>query len=245
MTSPIFTIGVGKELIVKHVWAQIALVAALVVVIVGCGGSASTTFSSSAAPTGSAAPSSVAGSSASSQAVTAPPSVTVSSSPPASQSSLPAIFSNHADPALESQLPAEVSGIALQHYSLSLSDVLDSGGNRPAIDAFLQTIGKSESDGSFAAAHDPTTSLAGGILAFKVSGADIATLLAGIVSVEKADLGAGATTRQATVGGKSVTVVSVGTGVNDTEWIYGRGDVVFVVKAPDETHAAAYLQALS
>ena len=64
------------------------------------------------------------------------------------------------------------------------------------------------------------------------------------MAVEQSDLGGGATTRQATVGGKSVTIVSVGTGVNDTEWIHGRGDVVYVVHAGDETHAAAYLQAL-
>jgi uncharacterized protein with GYD domain len=65
------------------------------------------------------------------------------------------------------------------------------------------------------------------------------------VSVEQSDLGAGATTKQATVGGKSVTVVSVGTGVNDTEWVYGRDDVVFVIHASDEAHAATFLQALS
>jgi hypothetical protein len=126
-----------------------------------------------------------------------------------------------------------------------LAAILDSGGNRPVIDAFLKTIGKSESDGSFAAALDPTNSLTGGILAFKVSGADTAALLGGIVSLEKSDLGAGATTRQATVGGKSVTIVTVGSGVNDTEWIYGRGDVVFVVHAADDAHAAPFLQALS
>jgi hypothetical protein len=69
-------------------------------------------------------------------------------------------------------------------------------------------------------------------------------LLPAIVSVEQSDLGAGATTRQATVGGKNVTVVSVGSGVNDTVWIYGREDVVFVVHAPDESRAALFLEEL-
>lgn len=64
------------------------------------------------------------------------------------------------------------------------------------------------------------------------------------MALEQSDLGGDATTRQATVDGKSVMIVSVGTGVNDTEWIYGRGDVVYVVHAGDETHAAAFLQAL-
>lgn len=224
-----------------------ALGAATMIVIVACGGGASTTSSSSSATAATSSASAAASSAAvpGSAAATASPSELPAASSPTSLPSLPAIFSNHADPELESQLPAEVSGIALQRYSLPLSDVLDSGGDRATIDAFLQGIGKTESDASVAGALDPTSALTGGILAFKVSGAPTATLLAGIVSVEQADLGAGATKRQATVGGKSVTIVSVGTGVNDTEWIYGRGDVVFVVHATDETHAAAFLQALS
>jgi hypothetical protein len=207
-----------------------AVLFALVVVAAACSGGA--TPGSNAVPT------------ASSAAVTASPSELATASSPTSLPSLPAIFSNHADPALEALLPAEVSGTALQRYSLTLSAVLDAGGDRAAIDAFLQGIGKTEADGSFAAALDPSNTLTGGISAFKVSGADAAVLLAAIVSLEASDLGAGATTKQAMVGGKSVTVVSVGTGVNDTEWIYGRGDVVFVVHADDETRAAAFLQAL-
>lgn len=207
-----------------------AVLFALVVVAAAC--SSGATPGSTAVPTPSSA------------AVTASPSELANASSPTSLPSLPAIFSNHADPALETLLPAEVSGTALQRYSLTLSAVLDAGGDRAAIDAFLQGIGKTEADGSFAAALDPSNTLIGGIFAFKVSGADAAVLLAAIVSVEASDLGAGATTKQAIVGGKSVTVVSVGTGVNDTEWIYGRGDVVFVVHTSTEALAAAFLQAL-
>jgi len=220
--------------------------AAVMVVLVGCGGSPSTPSSSSSASAASSSASATSSSAAvpGSAAATAPPSEIATASSPASLPSLPAIFSNHADPALEGQLPTKVSGTAMQRYSLTLSEVLDAGGDRAAIDAFLQGIGKTESDGSFAAASDPNNTLTGGILAFKVSGADAVALLAGIVSVEQSDLGGGATTRQGTIGGKSVTIVSVGTGVNDTEWIYGRGDVVFVVHADDETRAAAFLAAL-
>ena len=130
------------------------------------------------------------------------------------------------------------------HYSISLSDLLDAGGDRAAIDAFLQGVGKTEADGNFAVAMDPTNTMGGGIFAFKVTGLETATLLAGILASEQSELGEGSTTRQATVGGKSVTVLSRGTGPNDTEWIYGRGDVVFVVHAADEGHAAAFLEAL-
>lgn len=223
-----------------------ALGAATMIVIVGCGGSASTTSSSSSATAATSSASAATSSAAvpSSAAATASPSELPAASSPASLPSLPAIFSNHADPELEGLLPTEVSGTAIMRYSLPLSDVLDSGGDRATIDAFLQGIGKTESDASVAGALDPTSALTGGILAFKVDGADAAVLLAGIVSVEQSDLGGGATKKQGTVGGKSVTIVSVGTGVNDTEWIYGRGDVVFVVHAADETHAAAFLQAL-
>jgi hypothetical protein len=230
---------------VKHLMGPIALSAAVMILVVACGGGASAPSSVStttAAPPASADTTSAPA--ASSAADTASPSDSAASASPASQSSLAAIFSEHDDPGLEAQLPAVVSGAAMQRYSLTLAKILDAGGDRAAIDGFLQRIGKTEADGTFAAAFDPTNSVTGGIFAFKVSGADAATLLAGIVAVEQSDLGGGAA-QPATVGGKSVTVVSVGNGVNDTEWVFGRGDdVVFVVHADNEAHAAAYLEAL-
>jgi len=241
-----FTHRQAKEVSVQHGSRSIALGVAVIALVVGCAGG--TTPSSSFATTSAdittrtAAPSGPA--SASPSTGRSSPSTGGSSPSVASLPSLPAIFSEHADPGLENLLPAVVTGIAMHRYSLTLAQVLDAGGNRAAVDTFLEGIGKTEADGTFAAAFDPTNTLAGGIFAFKVSGADPASLLAGIVAVEQSDLGANATTRQATIGGKNVTIVSVGTGVNDTEWIVGRGDVVFVVHAPDEAHAAAYLDAL-
>jgi len=224
----------------NHLLARVAVSAAVVIVIGGCGGGtaspsanpASTLSTASGAPTVAAGQTSPAGTS---------PAFSI---PPASGPALPPIFSSHADPALESQLPTEVSGTSMAHYSIGFAELLADSTDRATIDAFLQGMGKTEADGSFAAAFDPTNTLPGGIFAFQVDGADAATLLGGIVEVEKSDLGAGATSTQSTVGGKDVTVVSVGSGVNDTEWIYGRGDVVFVVHAPDEAQAAAYLQAI-
>jgi hypothetical protein len=235
----------SKEFLVKLVLGPIVLGASVMVAMVGCGGNSSTPPSSPAAvaPSSvSAAPVAEAPSSAAATASTAAPSAAGS---PADLPSLPAIFSSHSDPGLEGQLPAEVSGTTLQRYSISFSDALDAGGDRASIDAFLAGVDKTEADGSFAVAVDPTNTLGGGIFAFKVNGLDTASLLPAILSVEQSDLGAGATTKQATVGGKSVTVVSVGTGVNDTEWVYGRDDVVFVIHAADEAHAATFLQALS
>ncbi len=229
----------------NNVLRSMALVAVVTVGIAGCGGAASAPSSSSS------------GSNASASAGVAPSAAVQVSAAPASPSqgaassvdSVPSSAAgtdSHADPALENELPSEVSGTAMRRYSVTLAALLDSpGGDRAPVDAFLQSIGKSESDGTIAAAFDPANVMAGGIFAFRISGADPAALLQGIASVEASDLGAAATTQQATVGGKNVLVVSVGTGVNDTEWIYGRGDIVFVVHAPDEAHAAPFLQALS
>ena len=225
-----------------------ALGAATMIVIVGCGGSASTTSSSSSATAATSSASAATSSAAvpSSAAATASPSELPAASSPASLPSLPAIFSNHADPALEDQLPAEVSGTALQRYSLPLSDVLDSGW-RPRDDRRLPAGDRQDRVGwerrgcprpdQYADRRDPGLQGQRRRQRRRCSRASC--------PVEQSDLGGGATKRQATVGGKSVTIVSVGTGVNDTEWIYGRGDVVFVVHATDETHAAAFLQALS
>jgi hypothetical protein len=210
--------------------------ASIAVVLAACGGGTAPTSPSSVGPGGSPATSAVPGSVAPSQIATS----AVSSPGP----SVPAVTSSHADPALEALLPAEVSGTPMQRSSATLASLLASGGDRTAVDAFLQSLGKSADDGTFAAAFDPTATLGGGIFAFKIAGVDAGVLLPGIVSLEKSDLGAGATTQQATVGGKSVLVMSIGSGVNDTEWIYGTGQVVFVVHAADEAHAAPYIQAL-
>lgn len=160
---------------------------------------------------------------------------------------LPPIFSKHSDPGLEAQLPKQVAGTALTIFSLSFDEMLASGtqsGDRAKIDAFLQGIGKSTADASFAGALDPSSKLTGGILAYKVNGADSARLLAGIVAVQQSDAGAGASAKQASVGGKNVTVISSESGSTDTQWVYGHGDVVFSVSAKDEATAAQYLQAL-
>jgi hypothetical protein len=217
----------------------VAISAAIILVLTGCASSASNSPSSAAG--GSGAATSLASAAPSSSQPSVPATPLFSSAGP----SLPAVTASHADPALEALLPAEISGTSMQRSSATLAALLASGGDRTAIDAFLQGLGKSESDGTYAAAFDPTNTVSGGIFAFKIAGVNAGVLLPAIVSVEQADLGAGATTKQATVGGKSVTVVSVGTGVNDTEWVYGRNDVVFVIHAADEAHAATFLQALS
>lgn len=218
------------------------LTAAVAAVLAGCGGGTSSTPSTTTATTAPAA--SLAGPATSASAGTVAPSENGGAASVPSIPSVAPITTRHADPDLEALLPAQVSGTALQRSSYKLSELLDAGGNRAVIDTFLRSIGKSETDGSSATAADPTGALAGGIIALKVSGADPAVLLPAIVSLEKSDLGAGATLRQATVGGKGVTVVSIGSGVNDTEWVYGHGDVVFVVHTSDEALAAAFLQAL-
>jgi hypothetical protein len=224
----------------SDVFARLAIGIAIVVVLTACGGGSTPLPSIGAgdSPADSAASSTTSGSSS------AGGSIAPVTAPSAAVPSLPAVTSSHSDPALEAILPAEVSGTPMQRSSATLASLLDSGGDRSAIDAFLQGLGKSVSDGTFAAAFDPTNTLGGGIFAFKIAGVNSGVLLPAIVSVEKSDLGAGATPTQATVGGKSVTVVSVGDGVNDTEWVYGHEDVVFVIHAADEAHASAFLQVL-
>jgi hypothetical protein len=220
--------------------ATVAIVAC--VSLTGCGSSASTSQSTTAGAS-PAAPSPATAASAPARSHSEPSAV--APAPSSAAASLPAVSASHADPALEALLPAEIAGTAMQRSSATLAALVAAGANRTAIDGFLQGIGKSESDGTYAAAFDPGNATGGGIFAFKVAGVDAGVLLPAILAVEQSDLGAGATTRKANVGGKDVTVVSVGTGVNDTEWVYARDGVVFVIHAPDEAHAAAYLQALS
>ena len=224
--------------VARRVFIPTVIGAAFVVVLTGCGGGSNP-------PSSAAGGSPAAASSASAAIASSEPPAVATTGPSSAGPSLPAVTSSHADPALEALLPAEVSGIAMQRSSATLAALLASGGDRTAVDTFLQKLGKSEADGTYAAAFDSTNTVGGGIFAFKIAGVNADVLEPAIVSVEQSDLGAGATTKQATVGGKSVTMVSVGSGVNDTEWVYGRDDVVFVIHAADEAHAATFLQALS
>jgi hypothetical protein len=229
-------------------------VPAVIALAIGCGGNSTPTSPASSAPSSPRVSPAVASAPTSSGAPvpttgagSAVPSVATTVPPPASQPaprSLDPFFSSHGDPALEALLPTAINGKLLTIYSLTLTQLLDQGGDRPAIDAFLLGIGKSEADGSWAAAFDATNPAGGGVNAFKVAGADPAPLLAGITAWENADLGTNATLESATVSGKTVTVLSIGNGVNDTEWIYGHGDVVFVVHAANESDAGAFLEAL-
>ncbi len=158
---------------------------------------------------------------------------------------VPSIFDKHSAPDLEAQLPDVVAGATLSKYSLTLAELLDDpSADRAAITAFVERLGKTLADAAVAAAYDASGRLDGAVQAYRISGADPAGLLAGMVSVAQSDLGADAAIRQATIAGKSVTVVSVGTEVNDTQWLYSRGDIVFVVHAPDEATATLYLMAL-
>jgi len=228
-----------RSRVARRVFVPVAISPAIILVLTGCGSSASNS------PSNPAGGSPAAASSAPAPLSSSEPSAVATTPSSSALPSLPAVTSSHADPALEALLPAEISGTSMQRSSATLAALLASGGDRSAIDAFLRGLGKSESDGTYAAAFDPTNTVGGGIFAFKIAGVNADVLLPAIVSVEQSDLGAGATTKQATVGGKSVTVVSVGTGVNDTEWVYGRDEVVFVIHAADEAHAATFLQALS
>ena len=113
-----------------------------------------------------------------------------------------------------------------------------------AVETFLASLGKTIADASFATAYDPNGALPGGIQAFKIAGADTARLVEGFVGLAREDVGIDAAISQGSVGGKNVTIVSAGDGPNDTQWLYGRGDVVFTVLAPDQAVADQYLAAL-
>lgn len=201
---------------------------------------ASASGAASAAATGGATPA----------PATAAPASGATSAPTSAASAgasvgVPSILDRHSAPDLEAQLPDVVAGTTLSKYSLTLAELLeDQSADRATITAFVERLGKTIADAAVAAAYDATGRLDGAVQAYRISGADPAALLAGMVSVAQSDLGADAAIREATIAGKSVTVVSVGTAVNDTQWLYSRGDIVFVVHTQEEATATLYLMAL-
>ena len=223
------------------------IAAVLLLLLISVGGCSGSTAPATA-PTGSAAATSPASTPV---AASLPPVATaVPTLAPSIPIALPsgitdALFATHSDPSLESLLPRQVAGLQMLTYSLTLEELIAAGTSDPStVEPFLANLGKTVADASFAAAFDPNGTLPGGIQAFKIAGADTRKLMEGFVGLARQDVGIDATIVGGTVGGKSVTIVSAGDGPNDTQWLYGRGDVVFTVVAPDETAAAQYLAAL-
>lgn len=160
------------------------------------------------------------------------------SAAPASGGLLPSLaipsVSFSTDPALAAMLPETLCGTAAVKSSFA-GDTFGSSTDAE-FQAFVQALGKTPADVSFAAAIGGTTGCTVSIL--KVNGAD-ATQLRDKFSAEMAK--DGNTTTEKSLGGKTVLA---GSGTNSFGYVYFKDDMVFIFTAPDDAKATEIATAL-
>jgi hypothetical protein len=176
-----------------------------------------------------------AGSSPTAVASAAPPSETADTSSEPSFA-LPSLNLPSGAKELEALLPSELCGSAAIKFSMS-GDQLGEGTDKEFTDT-LQTLGKSPSDVSFAAAGSTDGKCGAGI--FRINGVDQNRLQEVFLNASKSE---GGTFAPASVGGKNVFVVTTA-GETTKQWAYFKGDAVLFVTADSEDNAASILSAM-
>lgn len=176
--------------------------------------------------------------SSSPSASTTPSPTTAPSATPSATASSPA--TTGAVPALEALIPDKVGDMTLEKTSMKGSDFLSSSQADQSAVAFLRALGVAPADIGIAFGYgfDPGTSAGFAMFVFQAAGADEARL----VSVFTSASSQGRTTpldwQAADVGGKHLRVAT------DTEtegiklYLYGHGDVLFLLSATSENVVA-------
>ena len=147
----------------------------------------------------------------------------------------------HANPELEAMLPAKLGGVVLVVESQAGID-LETGS--AAFDAFLSGLGKTRADFTVASAY-AQGGLKAAAGAWRVNGADTATLLPAFKTTVQTSSATPLVTAQETVAGKQVTRIGdPGQMARGSLYVFARGDTLFFVQTPDPALAAEALEKL-
>jgi hypothetical protein len=161
-----------------------------------------------------------------------------SSAGPASGGLLPSLaipsVSFSTDPALAAMLPETLCGTAAVKSSFA-GETFGSSTDAEFL-AFVQALGKTPADVSFAAAIGGTTGCTASIM--RVKGADTTQLRDKFTAEMVKE---GNTTQEKTLGGKTVLV---GSDANSFGYVYFKDDTVIIFTAPDEAKATEIAAAL-
>jgi hypothetical protein len=161
-----------------------------------------------------------------------------SSAGPASGGLLPSLaipsVSFSTDPALAAMLPETLCGTAAVKSSFA-GETFGSSTDAEFL-AFVQALGKTPADVSFAAAIGGTTGCTASIM--RVKGADTTQLRDKFTEEMVKE---GNTTQEKTLGGKTVLV---GSDANSFGYVYFKDDTVIIFTAPDEAKATEIATAL-
>ena len=199
-----------------------AAAAAVLLLVAACGSSAST-------PTPAPTP-----------APTPTPAASSAAALPAGSFGLPDM---HQAPDLEAEIPGDVNGVTLTKLSFNGAGMASLGGSSEEFMAVLGTLGKTPADFTAAVATDMGTSSLD-VSAIRIAGVDANALYQAFAADVKKNT-PNVQLSQVSLGGKTVTK---GVDPSDTsggaQYVYTKGDTLFVVSTTDEGLATAALQKL-
>ena len=208
--------------------------AAIAIIVVACG--------SSATPAPSVAAASVAPSLAPSVAASPSPAASVApseSAAAAASDAIPSIGLPNQDTNLEALLPSTFGGAKLQKFSMKGAEFLGQS-TSPEFNSAMSALGLTAADLSVAVAADATGSSGITFVAIRFAGADSGKLSQVFQAASQAS---GDTVSSVNVGGKDVLKTTSSSG--DVTYFYVKNDTVFgVTGAKDEATAATGLAVL-
>jgi len=162
---------------------------------------------------------------------------------PAESSDEPSVSESPAAPILQAALPTAVNGTPLAAQSALGSSILGADPSSRAPGASVSTLGHKPDDLQVAYAYDESGTLDLTVLGFRIDGVDPQQLEPIILDAWLSSGAAGVKTTSATVSGSEVHEVVYGD-EGPTEYVFIRGDSVFVVETTDSSLAAATIAAM-
>ncbi len=171
------------------------------------------------------------------------PIASVSPTAAPSSSASPAPSPSPASVVLEAAMPKSVNGTALTTNSARNATSLGGDPSSRALNAAVTNLGKKSADLELADAFDSTQTLAVSILGFRVAGLDPAKLRTVILEVWLSANTPGVTSTSVSLSGTPATKVTY-PDPGPSEFVFVRGDGVFVIVTADQALAANAVAAM-
>ena len=150
--------------------------------------------------------------------------------------------SRHADPELEALLPETLGAVALTRES---QRGVDLSRESPALETFLDSLGRTLEDFTLASAYSTTGDLEAQVGAWRIRGADTALLMPSFVQAIQASSTTPLTVTEVLEGGRTVTKIGEpGQLTQGPLYAFAREDIVLFVQTTDPALASEALSDL-
>ncbi len=166
-----------------------------------------------------------------------------SSSDAAAASASPEPTPTPAAPVLEAEMPTNVNGTVLTVQSATSATSLGQTPTSRALDASMASLGKKPTDLEVAESYDASGALTLAVLGFRVAGVEAAKLRPLVFNIWLSANEPAVKTSTVTLAGTTVSKITYADS-GPSEYLFTRGDSVFVIETDDESLATKVVQAM-